>query len=61
MLRNYIKIALRSFFRFRVYSLINLLGLAMGLTISVSILFFVTDQLAFDHLLRSAFKPLKPA
>ena len=49
MLRNYIKIAFRNLFRFKVYSLINLLGLALGLTISVLILLFVTDELAFDQ------------
>ncbi|MEM6524665.1 MAG: ABC transporter permease [Bacteroidota bacterium] len=48
MIKNYIKIAFRNLLRFKVYSLINLFGLALGLTISVLILLFVTDELAFD-------------
>ncbi|MEM9857894.1 MAG: ABC transporter permease [Bacteroidota bacterium] len=48
MLKNYIKIAFRNLLRFKVYSFINLLGLALGLTVSVLILLFVSDELAFD-------------
>ena len=49
MLKNYIKIAFRNLLRFKAYSLINLFGLALGLTISILILLFVTDELTFDR------------
>lgn len=48
MLKNYINIAFRNLKRFKVYTLINLFGLAMGLTVGILIILFVTDELAFD-------------
>lgn len=48
MVKNYIKIALRNLRRFKGYTLINLLGLSIGLTVSVLILLFVTNELGFD-------------
>ena len=38
MINNYIKIALRNLLRFKAYSLINLLGLALGLTVIAYVL-----------------------
>ncbi len=49
MIRNYIKIALRNLWRFKIYSIINVAGLALGLTVSVLILLFVLDELSFDN------------
>lgn len=49
MLRNYFKIAFRNLKRFKAYTLINLLGLALGLTVGVLILLFVTDELSYDQ------------
>lgn len=48
MLKNYFKIALRNLLRFKVYTLINLVGLSIGLSVAVLILLFVTDELGFD-------------
>lgn len=48
MIRNYLKIAYRNLKRFKGYTFINLLGLALGLSVAVLILLFVTDELAFD-------------
>ncbi|MCP4312661.1 MAG: FtsX-like permease family protein [Bacteroidetes bacterium] len=49
MLLNYLIIAFRNALRNRVYSLINLLGLAIGIASSVIILLFVLDELSYDR------------
>lgn len=49
MLRNYLKIAWRSLLRQKGFSLINILGLAVGLTASLFIYLFVTDEWSYDH------------
>lgn len=48
MLRNYIKIAIRSLLKFKGYTAINLLGLALGLTAGILILLYVLDEVSFD-------------
>ncbi|MDX1628116.1 MAG: ABC transporter permease, partial [Fulvivirga sp.] len=50
MLKNYFKIAFRNLMRFKAYSAINLLGLAIGLTVGVLILLYITDELGYDKL-----------
>jgi putative ABC transport system permease protein len=49
MLSNYLLIALRNAWRNKVYFLINLLGLAIGISSSIMILLFVLDELSFDR------------
>ncbi|MBS3808273.1 MAG: ABC transporter permease [Bacteroidales bacterium] len=49
MLQNYIKTALRHLRRNRVYSILNLMGLAIGLTISIIIMLFVLDEMSYDR------------
>ena len=48
MLKNFITIAIRSFFRQKFYSLINLIGLSTGLTCTLLIYLWVNDELAID-------------
>ncbi|MBD0256460.1 MAG: ABC transporter permease [Cytophagales bacterium] len=48
MLRNYLKIALRNLFRNRVYSSINIGGLAAGTAVAILIGLWVWDELSFD-------------
>lgn len=48
MIKNYITIAFRNLLRFKTYAGINLLGLALGLTVGILILLFVLDELSFD-------------
>jgi putative ABC transport system permease protein len=48
MLQNYINIAIRSLLKFKVYTAINLLGLALGLTAGILILLYVLDEASFD-------------
>ncbi len=49
MVKNYLLIALRNAWRNKGYTLINLLGLAIGITSSIIILLFVLDELSYDR------------
>ena len=48
MFKNYFLITIRNLFRNSFYSLINIAGLAIGITCSILILLWVTDELSFD-------------
>ncbi len=48
MFKNYIKIAIRNLLKNKVYSLINILGLAIGLATSLLIVFYVVDEWSYD-------------
>lgn len=48
MIRNYIKIACRNLKKHQQFSLINILGLSMALTVSLAILLYVDDELSYD-------------
>ncbi len=49
MFRNYIKVAWRNLFRNKVFSLLNVVGLATGLACFLLISFYVLDELTFDR------------
>ncbi len=49
MFRNYLKIALRHIRKHKVYSFINIAGLAVGMGCCLLIFLFVRDELAFDR------------
>jgi putative ABC transport system permease protein len=48
MIRNYLKIALRNLRRNKVYSLINITGLSVGMAVAIVIGLWVWDELSFD-------------
>ena len=48
MFRNYLTIALRNVVRHKLYSFINIAGLAVGLACVIFILLFIRDELSFD-------------
>ena len=48
MLKNYLKITWRSLTRNKVYSLINILGLASGISACILIFLFVQNELSYD-------------
>lgn len=48
MIRNYFIITLRNLLRNKVYAVINIAGLAIGITCSILILLWVFDELSFD-------------
>ncbi len=49
MIRNYIKTIIRIFWRFRLNSFINLLGLALGITAGFMILTHIRDEISYDR------------
>ncbi len=49
MIKNYFKVALRSLWRQKGYSFINIIGLAAGLTCALLIMLWVQDELSFDQ------------
>ena len=48
MFRNYFIIALRNIVRHKLYSFINIVGLAVGLTCVILITLFIRDELSYD-------------
>ncbi|HEY2009939.1 MAG TPA: ABC transporter permease [Rhizomicrobium sp.] len=48
MFRNYLVTALRNIVRHRLYSLINIAGLAVGLSCAVFIILFIRDEVSYD-------------
>lgn len=48
MFRNYIKIAFRNMHRHRMYSAINIAGLAIGIACSILIMLYVNYELSYD-------------
>ncbi len=49
MIRNYIKIAFRNFSRNKVYSFINIAGLAIGLAAAMLIILYGKDEVSYDR------------
>src|SRR5690348_10400096 len=49
MFRNYLTIALRNIVRHRLYSFINIAGLAIGLACVILVILFVRDELSYDR------------
>lgn len=48
MLKNYFKVAIRNIFRQRIYALINISGLAIGICCCLLIVSYVLDELSYD-------------
>ena len=48
MLKNYLKITIRNFWKYKFYTAVNVLGLTVGLTTVFLISLFVNDELQFD-------------
>jgi putative ABC transport system permease protein len=48
MFRNYLLIALRNFKRQKLFSLLNIFGLALGLASAILIFMYVSDELRYD-------------
>jgi putative ABC transport system permease protein len=49
MFRNYLKVAIRNFLKRPGFSLINVLGLAVGVACCLLIMLFVRDEMSFDR------------
>ncbi len=49
MIKNYIKITYRNLIKNKVYSMINIVGLSIGLTAAILILLYVKDEVSYDR------------
>ena len=49
MIRNYLTVALRNLLRQPVYSLINIVGLAIGMAACMLIVLYIQDELSYDR------------
>ena len=54
MLKNYINVAFRNLLKHKFYSLINILGLSIGLTCFLLISLFVSDEMSYDKFHKDA-------
>ncbi|WP_428654485.1 ABC transporter permease [Runella sp.] len=54
MLRSYFKIAFRSLLNNKVFSLINILGLALGISCFILLSLFILDELSYDSFHKNA-------
>jgi len=49
MLKNYFTVALRNLLRYKGYSVINVLGLSIGIACCILIMLYVQDELSYDQ------------
>lgn len=49
MIKSLLLTALRNFRKDKWYSLLNVLGLTIGITFSLYLIFYITDELSYDH------------
>jgi putative ABC transport system permease protein len=54
MLRNYLKITFRNLFKNKLYSLINIFGLSLGMAGSLIILVYVSNELSYESMHKNA-------
>jgi putative ABC transport system permease protein len=54
MFKNYLKIALRNLSKYRIYSLINIAGLSIGIACCLLILMHITDEASYDKYHKNA-------
>ena len=54
MIINHFKILLRSFKNDRTYSILNILGFAIGISSSMAIFFYVQGELSYDNFLNNS-------
>ena len=54
MLKNYITITLRNIKKYKLYSFINIAGLALGLACALIIILWVNDELSYDKFFKNS-------
>lgn len=48
MIKNYLKIILRNFLKYKMYGIINIAGLAIGIACSFAIYLYIQEELSYD-------------
>jgi putative ABC transport system permease protein len=59
MIKNLLLVALRNFKKDKWYSLLNVLGLTIGITFSLCLIFYITDELRYDRFYKNADRTLR--
>src|ERR1700744_4260009 len=54
MIKNYIKIAWRNLIKHKLYSVINIAGLAAGLAVCMMIMLYVAHEMSYDRFQKNA-------
>lgn len=49
MVKNYFKIAIRNIYKNKIYSFINIFGLAVGLAATILILLWIMNELSYNN------------
>jgi putative ABC transport system permease protein len=49
MFKNYLKVAFRNILKHKFFSIINILGMTIGVTACLLIALYVTDELSYDR------------
>ncbi|PIZ67042.1 MAG: cell division protein FtsX, partial [Candidatus Marinimicrobia bacterium CG_4_10_14_0_2_um_filter_48_9] len=49
MIKNYLKVAIRNLVKYKVFSFINVLGLATGVAVCLLVMLYVSDELSWDR------------
>jgi putative ABC transport system permease protein len=60
MIKNYLLVALRNLRNHKAYSLINIVGLAVGIACCIAIMLFVRDELSYDTFNKFADRIYRP-
>ena len=54
MIKNMLLVALRNFRRDKWYAMLNIIGLMIGITFSVLLIFYIKDELGYDRFNKKA-------
>lgn len=54
MIKGFIKVSFRNLIRFKTHSLINIAGLAVGITCFITLSLFIKDELSYDKFFKNA-------
>ncbi len=60
MIRNYLRVALRNLRNYKAYSVINIVGLAVGIACCIAIMVYVRDELSYDRFNKFADRIYRP-
>jgi putative ABC transport system permease protein len=60
MIRNYLRVAMRNLKNHKAYSLINIIGLAVGIACCTAIMLYVMDELSYDRFNKFADQIYRP-
>ena len=60
MFRNYFKITLRNIFKYKIFSFINIFGLALAIACSIIVIFYVRNEITYDKFHTKADRVYRP-